>query len=196
METLCGLWEAEPSVHLSSSRLYHLKPIGMGSPLVECLTSYVARLSGEHSVSPSTLVRRQILPCLNRPLLTGDGSPVSTFLGQQSLVLNGLTETARTFVQALEELTLRRDLSLLTMLPYKEVLSGVTLLRKTKSWCFRCYEEWREAEQIIYEPLLWMLSAVTLCPQHVLPLEARCPYPDCERQQFPLTARGQPGYCP
>ena len=98
METLCDLWEAEPSVHLSHSQLYHLEPIGIGSPLVECLTSYVARLSGEHSVSASTLVRKQILPALSRPLLNRDGSMVDTFLGQQSVALNGLTETARIFV--------------------------------------------------------------------------------------------------
>jgi len=196
METLCDLWEAEPSVHLSHSQLYHLEPIGIGSPLVECLTSYVARLSGEHSVSASTLVRKQILPALSRPLLNRDGSMVDTFLGQQSVALNGLTETARIFVQALEELTLRNDLSLLTMLPYQEALSGVSLLRRTKAWCCTCYEEWREAGQVIYEPLLWLLSVVTLCPRHALPLEVRCPNPDCARQQFPLTAQGQPGYCP
>lgn len=195
-DALCDLWEAESPVHVPGSRLYQLDPIGVGSPLLESLTSYVARLSGEHRVSPSTLVRKQILPSLNRPLLTRDGSPVSTFLGQQSVALNGLTETARTFVQALEELTLRRDLALLTMLPYKEALSGVSLLRRTKAWCCTCYEEWREAGQVIYEPLLWLLSVVTLCPRHALPLEVRCPHLDCARQQFPLTAQGQPGYCP
>ena len=112
------------------------------------------------------------------------------------MALNSLTETSRIFVQALEELTLRRDLSLLTMLPYREALSGVSLLRRTKAWCCTCYEEWREAGQVIYEPLLWLLSVVTLCPRHALPLEVRCPNPNCARQQFPLTAQGQPGYCP
>ena len=195
MKTLCDLWEAESPVHLPHSRLYHLDPIGVGSPLVESLTSYVARLSGMHSVSPSALVRKQILPFLNRPSLTKDGSPVSTFLGQQSVALNSLTATASAFVQAVEQLTLRRDLSLLTMLPYKDVLSGVTLLRRTKAWCSCCYEQRREAKQAIYEPLLWMLSVVTLCPQHAQPLEMRCPNPECARQQLPLTARCQPGYC-
>jgi transcriptional regulator with XRE-family HTH domain len=194
-ETTCELWNAEPPVHQPHSQLYHLDPIGVGSPLVESLTGYVVRLASEHSVHPSALVRNQILPLLNRPSFSRDGHPVSTFWGQQSVPLNGLTATASSFVQALEQLTQRRDLSLLTMLPYKEVLSDRALLRRTKAWCSLCYEEWRETKQIIYDPLLWTLSVITACSKHRQPLQQYCPNPNCARMQYLLTTRGQSGYC-
>lgn len=199
LETICELWEAESPVYPPHSRLYHLDPVGVGSPMVESLTSYVMRLAEAHSVHPYVLVRKQILPLLNWPSFYKDDHLVhgrlSTFLGQQSVSLNGLTGPVSDFVQALEQLTMCHDLHLLTMLPYKEVLSGQALLRRTKAWCSRCYEEWRQAGQIIYEPLLWMLSVITLCPKHGRPLEQYCPHPNCTRAQYSLTTRGQSGYC-
>lgn len=195
-EPLCDLWEAEASV-LSHSRLYHLEPLGVGSPLVESLTSYITRLADEHSVYPSVLLRKQIFPLLNRPSFYRNGRLVDRchFLGQGSIALNGLTSIADKWVKMLEQLTMRSDLHFLTMLPYKAVLSSGLLLRRTKLWCPICYEQWREADQAIYDPLLWMLSVVTHCPKHGEALEARCPNPDCAREQFPLTAHAQSGYC-
>lgn len=198
-ETICELWDAEPSVDLPHSQLYHLDPIGVGTPMVESLTSYVSRLAEAHSVHLYVLVRKLVLPLLNWPSFYKDEhvnhGRLNGFLGQHSVSLNGLTPSVRDFVQALEQVTMRRHLHLLTMLPYKEVLSGQALLRRTKAWCPRCYEEWREAEQVIHEPLLWMLSVVTLCPKHGQPLEQHCPNPNCTRVQYPLTTRGQSGYC-
>lgn len=188
--TLCDLWEAEPPVHPPHSRLCYLEPIGVGSPLVESLTSYVARLSAVHCVSPSTLLRTQIVP-----LLAPFGREICLLLRQRSITLNGPSRMATLLVQALSQLTLRGDLTLLTMLPYKEVLSRLALLRRSKAWCSCCLENWRESGQIIYEPLLWMLSLVTFCPHHAQPLESQCPNPDCLHLQMPLAARCQPGYC-
>lgn len=194
---LCPIWEQEPLPPFPHSQLYHLEPRGRGSPLVESVTSYVTRLADEHSIPPSALVRKQILPRMQRPSFYRDGHLVDSLhlLGQPSVILNGLTSTTHDVVAVLEQLTMRRDLHLLTMLPYREVLSSVGLLRRAKAWCPICYEEWRETGQSIYEPLLWMLSVVTLCPKHHQPLQWSCSNSTCGREQFPLTARGQPGYC-
>lgn len=37
------------------SRLYRLEPVGIGTPYVESLTSYIARLAAEHCVTPKNL---------------------------------------------------------------------------------------------------------------------------------------------
>jgi len=199
LETICDLWDAEQPLRLVHSQLYHLEPIGVGTPMMESLTSYVSRLAEVHSVHSYVLVRKQVLPLLNWPSFYKDEhfdhGRLNSFLGQHSVSLNGLTPSVNDFVQALEQLTMRRHLHLLTMLPYKEVLSGQALLRRTKAWCPLCYEEWRESGQVIYEPLLWMLSVVTLCPKHGQPLEQHCPHPNCTRVQYPLTTRSQSGYC-
>jgi transcriptional regulator with XRE-family HTH domain len=197
-EATCELWEAEVPGPLPHSRLYHLDPVGTGSPMVESLTSYVMRLAEEHSVSPHVLMCQEILPLLNRSYLYQEGRPVHDILGgfwPQSAVLNGVTPLAKDFVQLLSQLTARDDLYCLTMLPWREVISPTRLFRRTRAWCPRCYEEWRETNQIIYGPLLWQFSIVNTCPLHDRQLEWLCPNPTCMRQQSPIHPRGHPGYC-
>ncbi|HEY6411478.1 MAG TPA: TniQ family protein, partial [Ktedonobacteraceae bacterium] len=96
---------------------------------------------------------------------------------------------------ALEQLTLRRDLRFLTMLTFTNVLSSRGLFRFTQAWCPACYEEWKEADQVIYQPLLWTLEVIQVCPRHGLLLHLRCPYTDCEQALSALTPRSQLGYC-
>jgi TniQ len=197
-EIVCELWEEnlhEPSPH---SRLYHLEPIGVRSALVESLTSYVARLAAAHSIHPHMLVTKELLPVSNISYLYQDNRPVYTHLTafwKDSMALNGTTTIASSVVQALEQLTWRQDLRFLTMLPFAEVLSYRGLIRRKRAWCPMCYEEWRETGRVIYDPLLWALESIEICPHHDRRLEQHCPNPACGATQFQLTPRGQPGYC-
>jgi hypothetical protein len=52
---------------------------------------------------------------------------------------------------------------------------------------------WREANQPVYEPLLWTLQAVTVCPYHRRILRQACPH--CERQIGPLDSRSRRDCC-
>jgi hypothetical protein len=193
------LWDDELHILPPHSRLYHLEPIGMGSPFVESLTSYLTRLAEAHSILSRTLVTDEILPHLNRSHLYHDGHPIYDHLTKfwkQSAFLNGTSMQARNWVQAMEQLTLRRDLRFLTMLTWSSVLSSRGLLRPTQAWCPACYQEWRERGQTIYQPLLWQLSIITTCPRHHLQVHLLCPYVDCGRAFSPLTPHAQIGYCP
>jgi len=69
-ETVCEFWEEESSTSFPHSRLYHLEPIGMGSSLVESLTSYVTRLAEAHSVTVRNLVSHEIAPHLKQSYLS------------------------------------------------------------------------------------------------------------------------------
>jgi transcriptional regulator with XRE-family HTH domain len=192
------LWEEKPPVLPPHSRLYHLKPIGVGSPWVESFTSYVTRLADTHSVHPRVLITQEILPLAKTTYLYQDGRPVHdhlTTFWKKSAVLNGMALVTRSFVQALEQLTQRDDLHYLTMLSWKEVISHRKLMRRTRVWCSMCYEEWRQTGRVIYHPLLWTFECVTMCPRHGEPLQQYCPNPSCARAQPPLTPRGLPGYC-
>jgi transcriptional regulator with XRE-family HTH domain len=193
------LWDDELNLLPPHSRLYHLKPIGMGSPFVESLTSYVTRLAEAHSILSRTLVTDEILPRLNESHLYHNDHPTYDHLTKfwkQSAFLNGTSIQARDWVQAMEQLTLRRDLRFLTMLTWSSVLSSRGLLRRTQAWCPACYQEWRESKQVIYQPLLWQLSVIAACPRHCLQLHLCCPYVDCGQAFSPLTPRSQIGYCP
>jgi hypothetical protein len=197
-EIIGELWEVEPVETKLHSRLYHLEPVGIGSSLVESLTSYITRLANAHSVQPHALVRDEIIPLLNRSYLYRDGRPVHGNLSafwKQSAVLNGITTLTSNWVEVLEWLTMRTDLRFLTMLFWNDVLPPRGLVRRVRAWCPVCYEEWRGAAQVVYEPLLWSLEVVGICPRHGQLLEQCCPNPACARIQFPLPSQCQPGYC-
>lgn len=179
-------WNLTPSDIPPRSRLYHLEPVGIGTPYVESLTSYISRLADAHSVYTSTLVSRKLAKASSQPIYTGF---------DRSSAINGLINMAANWVSALETLTLRNDLRFLTMLTWAEVLPAVGLTRQRKAWCPACFEEWRMTEQPIYDPLLWTLQVIKGCPYHRQYLQLKCPY--CNQDDIPLlTWRSRPGYCP
>lgn len=55
------LWNLEPPNFLPRSRLFHQLPIGVGTPHVESLTSYVSRLAVAHSVPTGTLLAIEVV---------------------------------------------------------------------------------------------------------------------------------------
>ena len=99
------------------SRLYRLEPIGIGTPAVESLSSYLNRLAQAHCVMVTTLITHELLPRLGvlappraHPPPTpprGGGHGLGQHLARQ---INGLGRIAATWVEGLEALTGRRDL--------------------------------------------------------------------------------------
>lgn len=174
------------------SRLYSLEPAGMGTPLVECATSYIARLAYAHMVTVRVLIESEISERLS-PYRSDDRKAPTWLCLARAYAVNGSQDLARDLVSVLEQLTLRTDLSALTMLPWSEVLSTQGLLRRTRTWCPACLETWRRAGQVVYEPLLWQLQAVTVCPVHRRVLRSCCPA--CKGTLPMLASRTLPGRC-
>lgn len=163
--------------------------------MVESLTSYITRLAEAHSVPLHKLFLQEILPHLN---IVKGGYTVPKYLTsfwRNSSALNGVSDLASNQVHVLERLTLRSDLRFLTMLIWGDVLPSKGLIRRTRAWCPSCYEEWRNSNQIVYEPLIWALEVVTTCLKHHQKLHLCCPYPDCRHVQFHFTSRYLSGYC-
>jgi hypothetical protein len=196
-EALCELWSEEQVRTKPHSRLYHLEPIGVGSPMVESLTSYITRLAEAHSVHPQALITNELVPLLNSSYFRKEGTlyqRIATFW-KDSACLNGSAATASDWVQVLEQLTLIGELPFLTMLTWKDVLLPGKLLRLTRAWCPACYQEWQVNGQIVYEPLRWAIAAINSCQKHLLRLQQCCPYPDCKQTSPWLTRRARSGYC-
>lgn len=185
--------ELEPPEMPLRSRLCSLEPIGIGTPYVESLGSFTMRLAEVHCVWPNILVEQEILPLFrkacpaNPPRLSG--------VWKRAQSLNGTQVWAADWVQVLQALAMRQDLAQLTMLPWANALPSRGLLRRTRAWCPACYEEWRGAGQIVYEPLLWALEVVTVCPRHNRPLQTSCPHEECRQSLRVLDAYSRPGYC-
>lgn len=185
-------WDTTPPVLPPRSRLYPLEPIGVGTPMVESLTGYVARLAEAHCVSTGTLYSKEI------DALTGKGN-IFTFrleieAGYSTHTINGRGAPAADFVHALESLTYRRDLRYLTLLPWAEVLPiQGGFQRRARAWCPQCLRTWRADAKAFYEPLLWTLKPVRLCALHRRPLCFLCP--SCKRQNGTFDPRTRAGHC-
>jgi transcriptional regulator with XRE-family HTH domain len=188
-------WDLAPLTIPSRSMLYSLDPVGLGTPWVESLTGYVARLAEAHCVYSGVLMHEVIVPQIP------GYSPLETQHhlyrrdGHQSNLVNATGIRAAYVIQALEMLTQRSDFRYLTLLPCADVLYIRGLIRPTKAWCPACYEEWRESGRVLYDPLLWVLEDVSACVRHHQRLLLRCPYQDCSKFLPPLGWRSRPGYC-
>jgi len=176
--------------------LYHLEPIGVGTPFVESLTSYIGRLAAAHAVSMGTLSTKEFWPRVSRVQGTGhypgNTPPYSTFL-YDAHILNGIGRCTERWVPMLEALTGQPNLHLLTVLSWKQVISEQGLLRGRKAWCPACYAEWAASQHAVYEPLLWALAAVSVCPRHGARLLEVCPC--CRLGSGVLSGRWRAGYC-
>ncbi|MGH7866753.1 MAG: TniQ family protein, partial [Candidatus Dormibacteraceae bacterium] len=93
----------------------------------------------------------------------------------------------------LEALTQRTDLHLLTAQAWVGSIPVRRFLRERPAWCPACYAAWKEQVVPLYEPLIWMLKTVLICPTHKCWLEDRCP--NCYQQQPFLRADTKLGEC-
>jgi hypothetical protein len=188
----CTLSDALPR----RSYLYHLQPIGVGTMVVESLTGYIARLAEAHHVPTGALLTREVHPQLRLQSTDsknpGMAKPNYGFI-YDAHVVNGSATCPRNWVQALETLTGQVGLTALTMLPWRQIVSGRHLLRSNRAWCPLCFESWRKANLPPYEPLLWAIGFVSACPLHHCRLQKCCPH--CGQCSTALTAKARPGYC-
>ena len=168
------------------SRLYSLAPIGIGTPDVESLESYTTRLAWLHGVNPGVLMAREITRLVDP---TDCETTEYRKVPGRGHTISSVGLAAERWVNALEQLTLRSDLRLLTLQPWRRVLAGHGLARKAKAWCPHCLEE----DAVPYDRLAWTLGAVRACARHRVRLSERCP--ECEAK---LPSRGytaKPGFC-
>jgi hypothetical protein len=190
-------WESSRTGLTGRSYLYALAPIGVGTPAVESLTGYIARLAAAHAVETGVLVNHELLPRI--PLTKGVRAgktpmkrPKYSFFSA-SHTLNGVGNRPRLWVSLLEQLTRMQQLDLLTALPWSAALSCIHLLRKNRAWCSFCYGGECSPDPPVYDRLLWAFQIVTVCPSHGWPLDSNCP--TCGRTQYVFSSKTRPGYC-
>ncbi len=178
------------------SRLYALPLCGLGTAQVESMTSYTARLAQAHGLTVRQLVQGEIWPRFagaDQPI--GGRHLAASICKDDARALCGVRGWASQWVSVLADLTGRTDLHCASLLPWANVLSHVDLIRGERAWCPDCYQAWHAAGQTLYDPLLWAIQEVLICPQHQRPLVAHCPQADCQRAQPHLTSRARPGRC-
>lgn len=188
------LWSPKPYQLPQRSRLNCLMPVAVGTPSVESLTSYITRLAQSHSITISTLMTRELAPILDKDYVQkGTKKGLSTLLNRGAAI-NSTGELAQLFASSIEKLTLKQNLSALTLLSFRNCLSSRELLYRTKAWCPDCYQEWRSSNKTVYEPLLWTIKDVDVCSDHHRLLQTVCF--NCDRRIPWLHSKSRIGYCP
>ncbi len=177
---------------LVRSRLYRLEPQAMGSLWQESFTSYLNRLGWTHHVSPRAMVMQEVIPRLEKAQKVSR-QWIGALSRGYAMNMNGVGSLALEWSAALNQLTQRSDLHLLTLHGWIGNLSSTGHLRPALAWCPICYTEWQEQEACIYQPLVWLFKVVTLCPKHLRFLESHCPH--CQKQQSVIALRTHPGHC-
>lgn len=171
------------------SKLYHLEPIGIGTPYIESLTGYISRLAEAHCITVYRFFKYLLYPLINKTHIFYERTAINTNLAG----INSIDVSATQAVHAIESLTLRNDITFLTLLPWSNVLVNLGLLAPNRQWCPYCYEEWRSMGHVVYEPLLWIFRDVRFCLRHERYLNSQCTF--CSRTQSWITSLSRPGYC-
>ncbi|MBG9692621.1 hypothetical protein ABD91_17685 [Lysinibacillus sphaericus] len=172
------------------SMFYNLEPIGIGTPYVESLSSYISRLATIHNLSISIFLKFAISPILKKDYIKnelGKGITKSTarYIHENSTICID-------YVNALELLTGRKDILNLTMLNWSGIFPKDMSSRHRK-WCPECLNQMQLESKIIYEPLIWYLADIEKCDIHKVQLQDKCP--DCKRSLPFLHSKIQVGYC-
>lgn len=181
-----------PSVKVPPrSRLASIDPKGMNSSHCEALISYITRLAGAHVLRPNVLVKEIILPLTEINLDTSS----CNFNTSTSRTINSYTRYASTVSQAIEKLTLQKNLKYLTFLAWGDLFDpkGSRLLRDHVAICPECLDEWERTGAEIYYPMIWYLRAARICSRHHRDLKETCP--SCDKSQNFVAHHAMLGYC-
>lgn len=173
------------------NQLIKLEPIGIGTPLVESLPSYVSRIARVHTLSPKDMVKYYFQPEFETIRLILENSTDRSKLTVKEMC--GAGKSAQKWVRVLDEKIHGFPFRQMTMLPFADFFSPTALIRPERMWCPHCYNEWKKVEAIIYEPLIWSLNNVKSCGIHKIPLECRCQ--KCGSSMGTAAPIINPGHC-
>jgi len=185
-------WDMTAPAVPPRSRLFHINPVGFGTSLVECLTSYFSRLAQAHSVSAGALHHHEVTKHgAHRQNIFSCG--IKSRARSFTAGINGMGSLAADFVSAIGKLTARSDLQYLTMIPWNSLFPSPMLMRGVAAWCPVCLASWQKSGKTVYVPLLWTLEVVKFCPYHRNPLRLTCPH--CALPQPLLGQCSWVGFC-
>lgn len=152
------------------STLVALKPLGLGTPYRESLTSYFQRLADAHCVMPRTLARELVIPRL------GFNNRISEHQADRfwrTSFFNGMGQVAEDWARVLGELTSVAGLETLTLAPLRGVVGAQGTATNTRRWCPLCLEE-SVKDGAPYGQLLWEIGCVKVCHKHNVRLVDSC----------------------
>jgi hypothetical protein len=182
-------WESQLPAITPRSTLYQIRPIGIGMPATECLTSYLARLAHAHHLAVGDFIQRCLIPYWKARYADRERH-WQGFLLVRMASANGVDAFAAELVEVVEQLTLTTGAQWTTLRAWREICSRLGLLRHFRAWCAACYAEQSDP---LYDPLLWVVGVVQVCPRHGCLLTERCP--NCQNRLRLIQHHYLPGFC-
>ncbi len=189
-------WHSQQIFMPQRSHLYPLQPLLLGTPFAESFTSYITRLAATHQIPTGILLAQELAPFITRYQGPNPNSLSQVFFHiffNQTGAWNGTGTMALEPILILQKLTRQPTLKYLTLIPWSKVLPTRNLLRKYKAWCPLCYHDWNQLGMPIYEPLIWSISTITICPKHQHPLMNYCP--NCGQNIYLIAWNTRSGFC-
>ncbi|MGY1423723.1 TniQ family protein [Bacillus cereus] len=177
--------------NVNISTLYSIEPRGLGTPYVESLTSYIARLAYEHSVTPGTLIRRLITSYLTVKHLKDNYMKGS--ISKDTSTLCSIGTGSEDIISVLEMLTGRKDIIFTTLMSLKGLLYGENIISQYKKWCPECLQEFRDKNGIVYELLIWQIISINHCSKHRCKLKTKCH--NCNKKLKSMHSKYIVGFC-
>lgn len=168
--------------------------------LWESVTSHLQRVAEAHGVKPSTLLVRRIAPAwrdrFEQGRSAGDvAERLWPWFERDAYLLNGPGETGWRLATVLSELTGFPAIPAKSLRPLRPAVAATRLLARSRRFCRPCLQERADRGLEVYEPILWQVLDLQLCPTHVTRLRELCPWPDCGRAIAPLASDGRAGWC-
>ncbi|MDF2000225.1 TniQ family protein [Peribacillus frigoritolerans] len=174
------------STSVSRSRLYNIEPIGIGTPYVESLWSYISRVASHHCVRVGDLLEYIIIEKLEMT--------ISEFYNKKNQI-NKFGSFTENLISIIENLTSRNDLRYLTLRKWENALKNKrSIVNLFLKWCPKCLTDFRNNKLEIYEPLIWSIKCLKICSKHKVELSSICPI--CKKSHYSFTKRARPGFCP
>ncbi|MGM0881144.1 MAG: TniQ family protein [Bacillota bacterium] len=175
------------------SKLISLPPYSLDSPYVESMTSYIKRHAELLKVQTGIFIKHVIGEEINDLYVMKDLKRGASRFIERSSTINGTHQLAESCVSMFERLTTLNQLDRLTLLSWRGRITSLDLLKQRLSWCPLCFHDWKTNNHVQYEPLLWMISGITICPIHNCYLHDHCPH--CKNNMPILTNKSKIGFC-
>lgn len=151
---------------------FHVAPIGLGTPEVECLSSLLHRISYAHGVS-----RFQFISHLQSRWRTETGNHLPRC---EELRWDGYSPNVSIALSALEY-AFGYSVEGTTLISLQGICAGNSIgsIKHERCWCPACFKGDREAGRPPYDRLLWRIQGVERCSLHKLKLRRNCPHCQC-----------------
>lgn len=144
-------------------RLWHLPPIGVGTPDVESVDSYLGRLAQAHGVPRQTLHK----------FINGHGPAIYQNLRGQPPRLDVPSQQAAAYMRRVADLVDHAAVETLGLSWLADRVRAQHVFRSDRAWCPACLAE-MQAGPGLHTPLIWGLASVTHCARHGVRLKTRC----------------------